>query len=330
MASKYLSAGTASYAAGTRTVSGATVSPVFASSDVGKGVVFRIGTAISYSRVESFISTTSVALAPNASLPGSNGTIAELVLLDLGESHTYADYLSEINAKIKDEPGQNSKLSIEDQKKYLKAAVTNYGRDKGHAVKLSVSGNGTKLYALATILGAYWKYGSTQIQSIQFPGDNTTQDVLEQEDWDIYDDGTAQDGSNLKLRFFNVSPSAIEKIIVEVSVEMSLPEIGAQNFPDTAENFENVTTLASAFSCFALAAAYAPSMDHTIGADFVNYNDKSRKYSELGRNYQKRYLQSVFGDEDPSSQISAAFRDIDLDTMDSQGQDFLNHDRRHR
>jgi hypothetical protein len=298
----------------------------FAAGDVGKGVVFRDGANIRWGRIATFISTTSVGFDTSSSLPTSNVTVNDLILLDLGETHNYQAYLDEIYAKTEDD---KKKVSADDVKKHLASAVAQYGRDKPFYVKKEVTGNGTKLYVLSAALGSLWVNGYTVIREIEYPSGSVPRNIIRDDNWEIFDDGTAQDGSNLQLQFKQSEPASTETFIVDFALQPSLPEVGTQNFPDTNEIFQNITTLASAYVCLALAAAYAPSQDSNISADIVNYNEKSRKYTQLGREYLKRYFLSVFGSEEGATN-QAAFVDVDLDTGISAGGDFIFHERRLR
>ena len=329
MASKYLSTGTATYTLTTRAISGATMSAVFAAGDVGKGIVFRIGTAVHYGRIASYVSTTSVTLEVGGSLPSSNGTIAELFMLDLGETHTFQSYIDEVRSNVPED--DITKLPDSSIQAALKSAVTQFGKDKPQTVRKLVAGNGTGLYDIQTILGSLFVNGFTAIQSIEYPSDQVPRTILEPSDWEIFDDGTAQDGSNMQLQFMYVMPQSTENFVCDISLQLSLPEVGTQNFPDTEQNFSAITMLASGICCLKLAAAYAPSSDSTINADVVNYHDKSRKYTDLARNYFKRYSQLVFGNEEPQSSVAAAFLDVDLDTtLSNRNGDFLFHQRKGR
>jgi len=323
MASKYLSTGTAAYAFSSRTISGATMAPVFESADAGRGLSFRIGASIFHSRVQSFVSATSVVLSVSGVLPTANGTIDDIILLDLGERHAYQSYLDKIAAKIKDDA---TKVVLAERKLLLAAAVNQYGRDKPHVAAKEVTGNGTDSYNLITVFGNLWVHGWSAIEEIEFPKGNKPRTVLLREDWEFLDDGTAQDGTNIKLRFLNATPGAAEKFVARINIQLSLPEVGQQNFPDTDENFENITTLASAHICLALAAAYAPSVDAEIGADSVNYHDKSRKYADLARNYFDRYALAVFGTTEET--VRPALMDVPIEETLHTGQDYLFHPRR--
>lgn len=326
MASK-VSSGTATYTASTRTISGATMTPVFELSDQTeqRQIFFSIGASLYYGRVQTYTSATQVILQPNGNLPANDGTIANIFLLDLSEEHSYADYLAELQSLIKDEDGKLTTVTGGDLDKILAKAVRDYSRHKPFFVKKKITGNGTSDYVLSTIFGGLWTHGYSQIKSIEYPIGEKPKSILDKEEYEIYDDGTAQDGSNLKLRFISNQPSTSEYFIVEFSVEMNLPVSGTKNFPDTDEHFSNITTLAAALACQRLAAVYAQSKDSTIGADIINYHDKSAKYSALYKQYLTYYNLSVFGKEEPELSLDAALVELDVKPRTNEGRFTLFH-----
>lgn len=324
MASKYLSAGTASWTASTRTISGATMNPVFEETDASmrRQIIFRIGSGIYFGRISSLVSGSSIVLINAGSLPAVDGTIAEIILLDLNESHSYQRYVDKIKAMIKD---QASALTGDDIDLAIAQAVSEYSNDKPFTIKMRIAGNGTSDYRLSTIFGSAWISGYSRITSIEYPAGEMPPRLLEDDEWLIYDDGQAQDGSNHNLRFLYNSPVNTEFFIVAFLTEMSLPAAGVQNFPDTEEHFTNITLLAAEHCCLLLAAHYTQSSDSTINADVVNYNDKSRKYTRLAWLYKRRYNRNVFGREEIENSHAAAMIDKDVDLSASSGNTFLFH-----
>jgi hypothetical protein len=240
---------------------------------------------------------------------------------------TFLNYVDEVKLKVSDDAG---KLSHEAIVSALHAAVTQYGKEKPFKVFKRLQGNDTSIYPL-TLLGDLYEIGFSRVVSVHAPWGTGSLFTLEPTEWQIVDDGTAQDGSNLVLQLVGRIARSSEYINVEFTYQPRIFEKAVsgkyQNFPDTAEHFANITNLAAANCCLTLAAAYAPSSDATINADVVNYQDKSRKYSELARNYLKRYTQMVFGSEEPTTQVAAAIVDVDVDTT-LDGRDFLFHPRR--
>jgi hypothetical protein len=330
MASKYLSTGTATYTALTRAISAATMTPIFEAADQSeqRQVFFRIGADLFYGAVESFVSGTSVTLLARGVLPAGNGTIAELFVLDLSEAHSYQDYIAELQSLIKDDAVKLTVTSGGDLDKILAKAVRDYSAHKPFIVRKKVQGNGTAEYALSTIFGSLWRHGYSSIREFEYPIGTKPRDILDSSLYEIYDDGSAQDGSNLKLRFVDSQPAATAYFIAEFSIEMDLPRAGTQNFPDTDENFSNITVLSAAYACQRLAAAYAQSSDATITADVVNYHDKSSRYQSLARQYLKQYNLAVFGKEEPEASVEAAMASKPMYPTDNEGNQTLFHRRR--
>ena len=326
MAHKYLTvAGT--YTVATKTIAGVTMNTVFVSADAGRQVMFRSGTSLYYGRVSSYVSGTSIVLTANGSLPASNGAVDELFLFDLSEVHTYQSYLDQIGTYIQDD---DTKLATAEIERMLQAAVTLYGNHKPFYIKKKITGTDLQLYSLSTIFGSLWIHGFSVLRSIEYPYGEVPPVFIASEDYTIYDDGTAQDGSNLRLVFNVDTPSTAEYFVAEILTKLDLPATGVQNFPDTNENFQNITLLSSAFCCRVLAALYAKSSDSTISADVVNYHDKTSKYTQLAKEYLKQYNLNVFGDETQEKSFPPAVVDLDIDLPASSGASFIFHGGRNR
>lgn len=327
MSSKYLSAGTATYTASSRTIADATMTPVFEAADASerRQVFFRIDSELYWGRIATIISGLSATLQALGSLPSVDGDIAELLVLDLAEAHSYQDYLDELASLIKDDPPKLTTTAGGDLDKILAKAVRDYSQHRPFHVRKKVTGNGTSEYVISAIFGSLWKHGYSIIREIEYPIDEKPKVVLDPSLHEIYDDGSAQDGSNLILRFVDSQPAATAFFIAEISVEMSLPRAGTQNFPDTDENFSNITVLAAAYACQRLAAAYAQSSDATITADVVNYHDKSARYQSLARQYLKQYNLAVFGKEEPEASVEAALSSKPMRPTMSDGSAYIFH-----
>jgi hypothetical protein len=79
---KYLSAGTASWIAETGLLYGATMTGAFASTDVGKMIVFRIGTSGYVGYINEFVSTTAVYVrGRDLPLVDGSGTIVDVIVV---------------------------------------------------------------------------------------------------------------------------------------------------------------------------------------------------------------------------------------------------------
>ena len=306
------------------------MTPVFDAADATeqRQLFFRSAGNIFHGRVEQFISATSVKLLSLGLLPGADVTLDDIILLDLSEAHSYQDYIDELKSLIKDDVPKLSITDGGDLEKILAKAVADHSKHRPFHVRKKIQGNGSAEYLLSTIFGSLWKHGYSRIVEIEYPIGNKPKDIVDEALYEIYDDGTAQDGSNLKLRFTDSQPATTEFFIVALSAELDLPKAGTQNFPDTDEHFSNITTLAAAYACQRLAAAYAPSTDGTITADVVNYHDKSSKYGALARQYLRQYNLAVFGKEDPEVSVAPAITTDIVHASTSEDKPYLFHRRR--
>lgn len=324
---KYLSSGAASWVASTRTIAGATMSSPFASSDQAykRQVFFRIGTSLYYGVVDAYVSPTSITLLKSGSLPAVDGAIAEILLFEYPAVRTYQSYVDRISSMLKDDSGKVKLTDGSDMDLLIGHAVAIYSKDAPMTIRKKVQGNGTAIYPLAAMLGSLYTPNYSGIEEIEYPIDQSPPAYIDSDDgFEIYDDGTAQDGSNLALRLAD-SIATTEYFIVQFTAQRSLPKVGVQNFPDTDQHFAAITILAAAHGCMILAAAYAQSNDKSMSVDVVNFEEKTRKYRDLARDYMKEYTRLVFGSDSGESSIAGAVVDKDVDLMAMDGSRFLFH-----
>lgn len=307
MSSKYLTPNTtASYTHTTRTVTGATMLPAGFDVDdqtYGRQVILRIGTTIYQARVQKYISTSSVQLLASSGLPVASGTIDSLEVIDQGTRRVRGDYLVKLGLNL---GSDESKLSATHRDSALDRAVAAYSKDAPHTVKVRVAGAAVATYNLATALGSLYVPGQTDITDVEYPSGESPRSALDLDQWDIYDDGTAQDGSNIVLRFLNDTPSAAEYFVLLIDTRMSLPAVGNPSFPDTDQNFENIANLATSYAFEMLAAAFAHTTNSTLSADAVDYGSITDRYLRLAKIFRNRYNLAVFGNENPASSVVAA------------------------
>jgi hypothetical protein len=299
-----------------------------AAADIGKAVVWidQAGTSAYTMEIESVatnLTYTDITVKNKGTLP-NDANVDAIGLLDLVTTHSYASYLAEITGNVQDDA---SKLTASEVDQAVASAVSKFGEDEPWVVSKRIQGNGTKEYLLTSILPGLWKLGDTTIVGIEFPEGDDPPSMLEHDEYGIYDDGTAQDGSNLTLRFVDETPANTQYFVVSVRTENSLTVVG-QNFPDTAYNFRAICLLASSYCCRRLAAAYAQSSDSTITADVVNYHDKTERYLRLAGYYQEEYNRQVFGTPTPTGTVQAATIERSLKTTASDQGSYLFHPRR--
>lgn len=240
--------------------------------------------------------------------------------------HSYADFISEIASLIRDDAAKLTTTSPGgDIDLALQKALREYSVHKPHTVRMKIQGTSAQDYNLETIFGSLWVHGTSSIREIEYPFGEIPKEIVDEDSWEIYDDGSAQDGSNLVLRFIDAKPASTEYFVAEFNTDRVLTYDGEMNFPDTNENFSNITTLAAVFCCQRLAAAYAQSIDATINADVVNYSDKSSKYMALAKQYQRQYNVSVFGQEDPKLSLQGALREVNVKPRTNDDRPTLFH-----
>jgi hypothetical protein len=336
MADKILVDGnTATYTTATRTITSAEMSAVFDADDATykRQIIFRTTTAAYRGTILTYVSASSVTLASDGTLPSGNATLTDIVVLDLDEDHSYADYKAAVQALIKDSDAKLSTTAGGDIETLLARAVREYGRDvpEKFSIKKKVAGDGTAEYVLTTLLGSLWKPGHSQVRSVEYPYDEDEPSLLKVgKDWIMYDDGTAQDKTNLILRFINDEPAATDYFVVEYNYQIQLPSTGSKNFPDTDEHFNNITLLAAAYACQALASVYAQNISPNFGGDIVNFSTKSDNYRGLAKMFMARYRESVFGNEDTGSTIKPAMADKRIEKTNQEGKPFIFDRHRNR
>jgi hypothetical protein len=321
MASKYLSSGSPAFTVSTRTLTGGTYSASLDSTDVGRGLTFIQSGAVYYSRIAK-VTGAATAVLHRGTLPSVDGAASLVTVLDMGETHAYSDYIDAISDKVRDDAAS---LDASQMKQALQSALAEHSRSSPLKLAFSVTGDSTGLQLLAPMFGAFWKPGYTDIEFIEYPVANPIPVYVRDEEWMVYDDGTAQDGSNLRLKFVSIKPSPTEQFIVTILAQLERPEVGAQNFPDTQRIFEALTALAASHAATMLAAKFAATTGSSISADVVNYNDKSARYVTVARQYRRAYNLLVYGAEDPPSGAVPVMTEKKIEMRDQEGQQYLFH-----
>lgn len=317
MASRYLNNGQWSFTLLTRLFISTLTPSGFISTDVGRTIFFvnAADNTVYWGTIQSVTNSTTIILNETGNLPLSNKTnITGIVLLyDFGLRRTYGNYISAIDSLVKDEA---SKLTSSDKIQSINNALVDYGKDRPYTISKLISFNGME-YNLLTTLGALWSNEYSRIISIECLSS-------EIDGYEIYDDGTAQDGSNLKLKFSQLWGD----FIVKFTTERKIPIDTVPNFPDTNDTFNNILLLGAMYQCLMLASAFAQSIDSSISADAVNYNEKTNKYISLAKTYYKRYCLNVFGAEEPTDNVKSGVVSHNIDVQSSMNTPSLFHSRK--
>jgi hypothetical protein len=242
---------------------------------------------------------------------------------------TKIDYINEIKSKVKDPA---SKLADpEDWDAVLREALREYSFHRPWYINERISGNNTSAIPATTL--SKWRPDFSMIECIEYPIGNTPPIYLSHTEWFLHNDGTKTDGTNINIVFLTSTPKSTEYINVRYKAVRELSdETDGINFPETTEHFVNITTLAAVHACRRLAGAFAQSMDASINADVVSYNDQSRKYIMLANQYREQYNLAVFGtrDGEPATHGAYELKPLARESESDPSGRFLFHRTRNR
>jgi len=203
----------------------------------------------------------------------------------------------------------------------IKASLERYSKDRPKEVVLDVSGDGGNYYEINTTVFTSWVEGFSRIILVEYPAAAIASDeaptYLEDEDWrDDYRDATKR-----YLYLPDDTPAATEKMRITYIAPYLFA--GATPATDTPEqDFDAICSLAAGLCCEALAAKYGQSMDPTLGADVVNYAEKTDFYARRSKELIALYEEHM-GIEEGTAPASAV---SDWDVEES----YLFHGRKTR
>lgn len=211
-------------------------------------------------------------------------------------------------------------LSDEQMDQALAAALRTYSKDRPRLAVDAISGDGT---AYEFPLPRQWVWGSSTLQSVEYPAGEQTPTLMDINDLRIHE-GVLGVQPVRVLRFATTTPeSGTDNIIVSYTTRhVHTDEL------DTvpADDLDAVCWLAGAYAADTLAAKQAATSDSSISADVVNYQSGVDRWRAVARQLRERY-QAHLG---MGGKVPPAGRTVDWDTNGSLGQDRLFHPRRWR
>lgn len=222
-----------------------------------------------------------------------------------------ADYQSLVTALTRDDTG---KITAADRDAAIQEAVKRYGKDRPRLKKQDLSADAPNILSLPS----GWEANFSAVRSIEYPVGNVPPTFLDQDRYAIYND-TAAD-KLLLLDAVNVGAT--------LRVEYTSAHV-LNGATDTIppDDREAVCCWAAALLLDQLAAHFAGATDSTIQADAVEHGSKPREYAARAAALRKRYILEL-GLED--RRAAPAGVSVDLDQLDSLGQDRITHPRRWR
>lgn len=121
-----------------------------------------------------------------------------------------------------------------------------------------------------------WEQDFSEIISLETPIENVPAVYLDKREYEIY----LNDSNEYKLRFISNLASTFRMLY---TIRHSFDESGIITAPDS--DFHCICNLASAKYLLALASRYGQSTSSMIGADTVNYDNKTDQYRRLAKVY---------------------------------------------
>ncbi|MDY7033990.1 MAG: hypothetical protein SVY10_19015 [Thermodesulfobacteriota bacterium] len=223
---------------------------------------------------------------------------------------TLADIRDRIIDKVKDDSGKLT--NPDDYDRNINEAVSRYSRARPRIIAEDITGDGGHDYNLPT----GWDEDFSTVLQIEFPVDNVPADLLEAEDYTIYQAVTGK-----KLRLLSDAPSATESFRV---THTALRD--ATTIPDA--DIDALACLAASLCCDDLANAFAQVSNSTFGADSVDHRSISDRFASRAKKLMALYKDHMGIRDDASVPPASAVKDLDRDYP--WGEDRLTHPRRYR
>lgn len=215
-------------------------------------------------------------------------------------------YIEKVTAKVKDDSG---KLKPGDIERNIYNAIALFSKHKPNTKVVDVTGDGTQDYATPT----GWVDGFSVIKSIEYPVGNVPADLLDEEEYTIYQTTSAK-----KVRLLTVAPPATETFRVTFTIprtELTIPD----------NDVDALANLAASLCLEELANAYTQTSDSTIGADSVNWRSKGYEFSQRAKRLYQLYKEHMGIREGDLTPPASAV--IDLELNYPGGADRLTHPR---
>lgn len=199
----------------------------------------------------------------------------------------------------------------------IERALARHSREFPRVVVEDVAGDGSGIYALASVL-TDWDGDFSHVRQVEYPADESPPVYLEPDTWMVY-----RHPLGYRLRFSDASPAVGETIRITYTAGHTITETES-TIPATAD--EGVQALAAACYADILAVKYAQSQDSTIGADSVEQSSKRRDFAAVAKMHLEFY-KGYFGIQKGPGPSSA---NQDWDWNNAPGTDRLTHPKRLR
>ena len=220
-----------------------------------------------------------------------------------------ADYQTKIEDRLRD---QEAKVTTTQRDNALGDAVREYSKRKPDIKVEDVAGDGTRLLSLP----ASWDDDFSVIRSIEYPIGSIPPTLFDSHDF-------YTSPSETKIQ----TPSAVANA-ENARIKFTIRHVvsgAADTIP--VDDLEPVCNYAAAVLFDELAAAYSGDQDSTIPADSVDHQSKAEEFRRQASNLRKRFYDQI--GVDPKKNVAAGTV-VNLDMLNSQGNDRLTHSNRYR
>lgn len=185
-------------------------------------------------------------------------------------------------------------------------AVVFHSKFKPYKKTADVSAGNSYLVTINNTNFPGWIDGFSDITFIEYPADeyqDPSDAEIPPEDWQYYEK------SSIKYVRFLVDTPSTGTIRFSYTVKHSIAAAAADTlFYDN--DFGAFCDLAAAICCRSIAAKFGFFTDSTMGADAVEYRNKSDVWASRAKNFLDSYMAFMFPDE-----VSPAFARREFDTM---------------
>lgn len=218
-----------------------------------------------------------------------------------GGSYSLADFNEGVDLRLKQPDGTAAPLTSAEIDTLIPNAIMIYSGHKPYKKTSDISGNGSYLYAINETNFPNWKDGYSDILKVEYPADQSqdpSDDEISFEDYTIYEK------SGIKyLRFLSDTPSSAYTIRVLYSIPHAVSTV-------YWNDFSAVCDLCACVCARSIAAKFGFFVDSSIGADAVEYRNKSDVWASRAKNFLDSYKSFMFPDA-----VMPAFARREFDTM---------------
>lgn len=222
-------------------------------------------------------------------------------------SYTLTDFNAGVDVRLKQPGGSGDPLSSSEIDTLIQnAAVQIYSKHKPFKKTSNIAGDGSYLYLINATNFPGWIEGFSDILKVEYPADQY-QDPLDAEipfeDYSIYE----KNGYKY-LRFLSDTPTSSYTIRPTYSIPHTIATTAAATTVYDSD-FGAVCDLAACICARSIAGKFGFYTDSTIGADAVEYRNKSDVWASRAKNFWDQYISSMFPDVGP------AFASKEFDTI---------------